>query len=122
MHNALITQAREMGMTHSTEHQSCGIAVVVCTEHRGVFFGVTDDIYADPIALRDCRMCIYWSSAIGGVMGLADIGPVDAGQHNGSRIGARVSWALLRGITAVIPASEAAAAAWIAAPTHGRSK
>lgn len=53
------------------------IAVLVTTEHRGVFFG-----YIDPektaektVSLERCRNCIYWASSIGGFLGLASVGP-----------------------------------------------
>lgn len=91
-------------------------AVVVCTDKRGVFFGYTADPLADPIHLSDARMCIYWTSKIGGVAGLAATGPSDAVKSgSGSRIAAK-SDAILRGITAVFPATADAQAAWTNAP------
>ena len=93
-------------------------AVIVCTEKRGVFFGWTADPLADPLTLSRARMCIYWSSYIGGVQGLAATGPTDAvAERSGSRISAE-SDAILRGITAVFPATDAAVAAWAAAPVY----
>ena len=44
-------------------------AVLVTTEHRGVFFGFARDTSGDTIKLRDARNCIYWSSDIGGFQG-----------------------------------------------------
>lgn len=99
-----------------TEH-----AVVVCTSHRGVFFGYTDDVMADPIHLRAARMCLYWHSRIGGVGGLAARGPFDAvasGPYTkGSRIAAE-SAVILRGITAVFPTSPQVAEVWAKAPVY----
>lgn len=94
-------------------------AVVVCTAKRGVFFGYTTDPLADPITLTKARMCIYWPSKIGGVQGLAATGPTDAKASGSScsRIAAE-SDAILRDITAVFPATEAAVAAWAAAPVY----
>lgn len=93
-------------------------AVVVCTDKRGVFFGYTTDPLADPINLRAARMCIYWTSKVGGVAGLAATGPKDATKSgNGSRIAAE-SDAILRGITAVFPATPEAVAAWSKAPVY----
>lgn len=52
-------------------------AVVVTTEHRGVFFGyVANDKKAPAeIELEKARMCVYWSSDVKGVLGLAATGP-----------------------------------------------
>lgn len=96
--------------------------VIVCTEKRGVFFGYTDNVMADPMELKGARMCIYWSSKIGGVQGLADLGPHDATKSgDGSRIAAQCD-AILKGITSVFAVSEAAANVWDSAPVYGRGK
>lgn len=99
-----------------------GKPVLVCTDKRGVFFGYTTDPLADPLTLTDARMCIYWSSKIGGVQGLAEAGPFDAvAKGDGSRIAAK-SNAILKGITAVFEVTDAAAGVWEAAPIYGRGK
>jgi hypothetical protein len=49
--------------------------VVVTTDKRGVVFGYTANPHARPQVLTDARMCLYWSADVGGVFGLADIGP-----------------------------------------------
>ena len=82
---------------------------IVTTEYRGVFFGYAEDVSGDTIALTKARNAIYWSTKTGGFMGLASEGPGE-----GSRIGA-VSDIVLRKVTAVLPVTEAAAAAWDAA-------
>lgn len=84
--------------------------VLVTTEYRGVFFGYAEDTSGDTITLTDARNCIYWSSAVGGFMGLASAGP-----DKKSRIGARVDRIELRKITAVAEVSPAAADAWVGA-------
>lgn len=97
-----------------------GQPVVVCTQHRGVFFGYTDDLLAEPIVLRGARMALYWSSKTGGVQGLAAKGPTDAVTGDGAR-GSRIgeaSDAVLRDVTAVFPCTPEAVAAWQAAPTY----
>lgn len=95
-------------------------AVLVCTEKRGVFFGYTADPMAEPINLKGARMCIYWSSKIGGVQGLAEAGPFDAVKSgDGSRISAK-SDAILKGVTAVFSVTDAAAGVWDTAPIYGR--
>lgn len=52
-------------------------AVVVTTEHRGVFFGYIKDEKRAPekIILNDARICVYWSADVKGVLGLAATGP-----------------------------------------------
>lgn len=50
-------------------------AVIVTTEHRGVFFGYASDTTGDTITLSRARLCVYWSSDVRGFMGLAANGP-----------------------------------------------
>lgn len=50
-------------------------AVVVTTEHRGVFFGYARETSGETIALRAARLCVYWSADLRGFMGLASHGP-----------------------------------------------
>jgi hypothetical protein len=49
--------------------------VLVTTAHRGVFFGWTADTSGSTIVLEKCRMAVYWSKAMKGVLGLASVGP-----------------------------------------------
>lgn len=81
--------------------------VIVCTEHRGVFFGyVTGPTKGiDPIKLKRARMAIYWGTTKG-VMQLAETGPTTS-----SKISARADLEL-RKITAVFEVTKEAAAAW----------
>ena len=85
-------------------------AVVVTTEHRGVFFGYAEDTDGDAIKLRAARNCIYWPAENKGFMGLAAMGPV-----KGARIGPAAD-ITLRKITSVIECTADAAKAWEAAP------
>jgi hypothetical protein len=75
-----------------------------------VFFGYATDIDGDVIELRAARLAVYWSKETKGFMGLASTGPA-----KGSRIGPPAN-IKLRNITAVLEVSEAAVAAWEAAP------
>jgi hypothetical protein len=50
-------------------------AVIITTEHRGVFFGYADNTDGDQIKLRAARLCVYWSADMKGFMGLASSGP-----------------------------------------------
>ncbi len=90
-------------------------AIIVTTEHRGVFFGYVDD---DPAAtagpvikLRRARMCISWSSDMHGVLGLASMGP-----SRQCRIGPAVPTLELHKITAVMGLAPEAVTRWEAAP------
>ena len=86
-------------------------AVIVCTEHRGVFFGYVDgDTFGhDPIMLRRARMGIRWGTTRG-VMQLAETGPT-----GNSKVSARATMEI-RKITAIMEVEPAAVAAWEAAP------
>lgn len=88
-------------------------AVVVTTEHRGVFFG-----YIDPERVRDeqlelvnARLCVHWSMALRGFMGLAAQGP-----DKDCKIGPRVESITLRAITSVIECTPAAVERWEMGP------
>jgi hypothetical protein len=85
-------------------------AVVVTTEHRGVFFGYAADTAGETINLRAARNCLYWSSGVKGFMGLAATGPDKA-----CRVGPAADIEL-RGITSVIACTDEAVKAWEAAP------
>lgn len=47
-----------------------GRPVIVTTAHRGVFFGFADDTDGEQIALKQARLCLYWSADVKGFMGL----------------------------------------------------
>ena len=79
--------------------------VIVCTEHRGVFYGHAADTSGDTINLKDARMAIYWGTTKG-VMELAETGPTSK-----SRISAKADIEV-RKVTAVFEVSDAAEAAW----------
>jgi len=79
--------------------------VIVCTEHRGVFFGFSSNTSGDPIHLKDARMAIYWGTTKG-VMQLAETGPTAS-----SKISAKADIEV-RKITAVFEVSPDAAEKW----------
>ena len=85
-------------------------AVIVTTEHRGVFFGYAEDTDGDPIRLKRARLCLYWSADVRGFMGLAANGPSAS-----CRIGPPADIEL-RKVTAVIEVTPEASAKWEAAP------
>lgn len=84
-------------------------AVVLCTEHRGVFYGQTDAaLDAVTATLHGMRNCVYWDKIVGGVVGLAEVGP--SGQ---CRIGKKLNKpAGIRDITAIFECTDAAIGAW----------
>ena len=65
-------------------------AILICTSKRGVFFGYipkdgpsNEEIHSGKLfTLHRPRMAVYWSSDVGGVLGLATEGPSE-----GCRIG-----------------------------------
>jgi hypothetical protein len=86
-----------------------GQAVLVTTEFRGVFFGriIDNKNLPDEITLSKVRNCIYWSSDVGGFLGLAANGPT-----SGCKIGVEVPELRLFKVTSVSPVSDEAAKKW----------
>jgi hypothetical protein len=85
-------------------------AVLVTTEHRGVFFGYASKTDGETIALSKARLCVYWSADVKGFMGLAANGPSAT-----CKIGPPAD-ITLRAITAVAEVTPAAVKAWESAP------
>lgn len=83
--------------------------VLITTKHRGVFFGYLKDIKKAPseVTMTGVRNCIYWSSDVGGFLGLAASGPTSS-----CRIGKRVDEFTVYDVTSMTPCSEAAVRAW----------
>lgn len=79
--------------------------VIVCTSHRGVFFGYAADTKGDVINLKDARMAIYWGTTRG-VMQLAESGPTPT-----SKISAKADIEV-RSVTAVFEVTPDAEAKW----------
>jgi len=82
--------------------------VIVCTEHRGVFFGYATDTKGPEIELKRARMAIAFGTTRG-VMELAETGPT-----RNSKISARADIEV-RKVSAVFEVTPAAAKAWEAA-------
>jgi hypothetical protein len=89
-----------------------GRAVVVTTEHRGVFFGylATDDS-PEKVVLADGRNCVYWSSDVRGFLGLAATGPTRS-----CKVGPKAPQLTVMKVTAIADCSEEAAKAWEEGP------
>ena len=82
--------------------------VIICTEHRGVFFGYADDTSGNVIHLKRARMAIKFGTRRV-VMELAETGPT-----SNSNISARADIEV-RKVTAVFEVTPAAAEKWEAA-------
>lgn len=82
--------------------------IIVCTEHRGVFFGYATDTKGSEIDLKNARMAIRFGTTRG-VMQLAETGPTES-----SKISARADIEV-RKVTAVFEVTAEAAKAWEAA-------
>lgn len=86
--------------------------VIVTTEHRGVFAGEPAGQLKDKqITLKNARMCVYWSSDVKGIVGLAATGPTKS-----CRVTAPAPSIVLEAVTSVMECSEQAAKAWEAEP------
>ena len=88
--------------------------VVVCTAHRGVFFGYVAhdaDLTTAVLRIERARMAVYWSTDVGGVVGLAAKGP-----SKGCRIGPAAPAITIQSVTSVMEVTPEAAAAWEWAP------
>lgn len=82
--------------------------VIVCTSHRGVFFGYATDTSGDVIHLRAAKMAIKFGTTKG-VMQLADTGPTP-----NSKVSAPANIEV-RSVTAVFEVTAEATAKWEAA-------
>lgn len=98
----------------ATARKSDGRPVVVTTELKGVFFGLLDGSH-DPsdssLILTSVQMCVYWSSDVRGVLGLAAKGPSKT-----CRVTPIVPKIELQKVTAVMDATDEATKAWRAQP------
>jgi hypothetical protein len=91
------------------------IPVVVCTDKRGVVFGYCENTNARPITLTKARMCLYWSSDVGGVFGLGERGP-----SKDSKVSAVLASITLEGVTAIFSVDPIAEMAWNTAKVQGQ--
>lgn len=92
---------------------SHGRAVVVTTEKRGVFFGYVQEDTKLPaeVTLADARMCVYWSAATRGVLGLAATGPAE-----GSRVSLAVPMFTTYQVTSISDCTAEAIERWEESP------
>lgn len=91
--------------------RSLGQPLLVTTAHRGVFFGYGEPGTEKTIKLNNARMCVSWSNAMQGVLGLAAKGP-DAQ----CKISPAAPEAYLSDVTMVLAVTEDAAKKWESQP------
>lgn len=84
-------------------------AVLITTEFRGVFFGYikNDKKLPSEVTLTGARNCMYWSSDVGGFLGLASNGPT-----KDCKISKHVDELTLYKVTSVTPVDPSAVKAW----------
>lgn len=82
--------------------------VIICTEHRGVFFGYATDTRGANVDLKRARMAIRFGTTRG-VMELAETGPTSS-----SKVSARADIEV-RKVTAVFEVTAEACEKWEAA-------
>jgi hypothetical protein len=83
------------------------VALVVTTEHRGVFFGYGIPTTDNTIRLEQAQMCVYWSADCRGIVGLAAKGPT-----KGCRISPAAPAITLQKVTSVMEVSKEAEEKW----------
>ena len=88
-----------------TAKKTASRPVIVCTEHRGVFFGYADDTSGNTIKLERARMAIRFGTTRG-LVELAETGPT-----NSSKVSARAD-VDIRKVTAVFEVTPAAVEKW----------
>ena len=78
-------------------------------DRRGVFFGeyVSGDTKTGIVKLKNAKMCVYWSPATKGVLGLASIGP-----QNGSKLTPTIKEIEINGVTSIMDCDDVAVQQW----------
>jgi hypothetical protein len=97
--------AKKTSTNTNTNTNANGRPVIVCTTHRGVFFGYASDTTGDVVHLKGAKMAIRWGTTRG-VMELAHTGPTTA-----SKISAPADIEV-RSITAIFEVTPEAEKAW----------
>lgn len=98
--------------TQTSAAEPQGRAVLVTTEHRGVFFGyLVGEPTKERVELKKARNCVYWTQSERGVFGLAAMGP-----SKECRVGPAVPELTLLDITAVAAVTPEAVERWEASP------
>lgn len=98
-----------MKKVQETATQKIPVLITTDKDKRGVFFGYIDpdDTSKDEIQAENVQMCVYWSSDVRGVLGLAANGPTSS-----CKVTAPVLRGNIKGVTLVCECSEKAVKAW----------
>ena len=83
------------------------VGLLVTTAHKGVFFGYGRPTTEKTVRLEEARMCVYWSTELRGVLGLATTGPT-----KNCKIGPAVPAITLQDVTSVVEVSDKAQQEW----------
>jgi hypothetical protein len=91
------------------------IPVLITTDKdkRGVFMGYInpDKSLETVLEVENARMCVFWSSDVKGVLGLAADGP-----SKNSKVTKAAPLARIHGVTAIMDITEKAEKAWLKEP------
>lgn len=101
---------REMKKKSAKSVEVVARPVLVCTEHRGVFFGYAAETRGNQIDLKRGRNVLYWPSENKGFVGLAAFGPM-----KGAKIGPAADMDV-RKVTCVLEVTPEAVTKFEAAP------
>jgi hypothetical protein len=99
---------------------------VFFTDRNSVVFGYIKgpwdlhDPAAKNITIYYARLCLNWSSKVGGAFGMAEVGPFDAAKNGDTTISAMAQAASIQNISAALLCTEQAALTWLNAPVVGR--
>jgi hypothetical protein len=88
-------------------------AVVVTTAHKGVFFGFADpkSLELKTLRIEQAQMCVYWSTGVRGIVGLAANGP-----DKQCKVTPAAPAMTLHEVTSVMECSSQAEEAWKSQP------
>lgn len=89
------------------KNEKSKVPLVVTTAHKGVFFGYGVPTTEKTIRIERAQMCVYWSSDVKSVVGLAATGPTKS-----CRVGPPAPAMTLQDVTGVIEASPEAEKQW----------
>lgn len=87
------------------------IPLVITTAHKGVFFGYGVPTQNKTIRVEQAQMCVYWSTDVHGVVGLAANGPTTS-----CKVGPPAPAMTLQDVTSVMECSKEAETRWKTQP------
>lgn len=91
--------------------KAIGYAVMVMDDKKGVHMGYLREVDGRTCTLEHVRMCVRWTSAEGGILGLASVGP-----GPGCRISHPVEEQVVTGVHSLATVTEEAWDRWESRP------